>query len=264
MNYQEVKAGLKEYNQDEVSVFVDYLEKLCTQTDRNGQLKNKWTAYLKPDQVVGLYKKVAIDGLYIDGDTITLNFKGSVMVNYNYQAYKNKLLNIYPNTKFDLQNVYEGDDFSFRKESGKVYYSHELNNPFDNNRTLIGAYCIIKNERGEFIETINNDDITKMRNVAKTQVIWDKWFGEMVLKSVIKRACKRHFKDVVINIEELDNENYDIDAPDVDAEIRERIQNSKTLDDLNAVYGEFLNVVENEQGFLTLLAEKKAEIKGGK
>ena len=33
----------------------------------------------------------------------------------------------------------------------------------------------------------------------------------MVLKSVIKRSCKRHFKDLVTNIEETDKDNYNLD-----------------------------------------------------
>jgi len=37
--------------------------------------------------------------------------------------------------------------------------------------------------------------------VATTKNIWNEWESEMVLKSVIKRACKRHFRDIVVNVE---------------------------------------------------------------
>jgi hypothetical protein len=33
----------------------------------------------------------------------------------------------------------------------RVIYNHTINNPFDNNKKIVGAYCIIKNRCGEFI-----------------------------------------------------------------------------------------------------------------
>lgn len=196
-------------NSPEVQTFAAYVEKLQTEKNRDGTPKNKWAAYLKVADLVRLYKQVQSRGLTIDGDTVTLQFKGELTVSYNYQAYKNLVLTAYPETKFDLQNVYEGDTFSFRKESGKVIYEHVIGNPFDTNRKWIGCYCVIKNSRGEFLETMNEKEIEEVKAVAKTKNIWNDWFGEMALKSVIKRACKRHFKDVVVD--DLDNENYELD-----------------------------------------------------
>lgn len=193
----------------EVQTFAAYVEKLQTDKNADGTHKNKWAAYLKVDDLVRLYRKVLSRGLVIDGDTVTLQFKGELTVNYNYHAYKNLVLTAYPETKFDLQSVYEGDTFSFRKESGKVIYEHAIGNPFDSKRKWIGCYCVIKNSRGEFLETMNEKEIDEVKAVAKTKNIWNAWFSEMALKSVIKRACKRHFKDIVID--DLDNENYDLE-----------------------------------------------------
>ena len=93
MNYKKIQTSLIKYKKEEVSVFLAYLKQLENDKDKQGQVKNKWYRYFTEDQAVDLYKKVALDDLFIDGDTITLTYKGRVMVNYNYQAYKNKLLN---------------------------------------------------------------------------------------------------------------------------------------------------------------------------
>lgn len=260
MNYQELKALLSEYDPNKVNVYLSYLKELETSKGRDKQPKNKWFPFFKPSQAAALYKKVAIDNLYIDGDTITLVNKGRVMINYNYHAYKNKLLNIYPETMFDVQNVYNNDSFSFKKDSGKVKYTHDFGNPFDPKRKIIGCYCVIKNNRGEFIETLDMEDIKKMRNVAMTQTIWNAWESEMILKSVIKRACKRHFKDIVVNIEVLDNENYDLEKADLDFNIQDVIEKCETLEDLSNVYQRYKGKVKNEPEFLTILGEKKKEI----
>jgi len=255
MNYDELNLLLKEYPKENVSVYVGYLSDIEANKD-----KNKWFNYFKPSQAASLFKKVALDGLLIDGDSITLSYKGKVMADYNYQAYKNKLLNIYPETLFDLQIVSKGDAFEFRKENGKVIYKHVLGNPFSNDKQTIGAYCIIKNNRGQFIEVLNMKEIGKMKNVAKTKNVWNTWEDEMVLKSVIKRACKRHFKDIVTNIEALDNENYDLDKVDLDFEVQEKIENSKTATELTNVYNLYKSQIKDEPAFLASLTEKRKEL----
>lgn len=261
MEYSKIKEGLKGYPSTEVQVFITYLQKLETEKSwsgaNKGQPKNRWFGYFTEDQAINLFKKVALDGLFIDGDTITLQYKAGVMVSYNYQAYKNKLLNIYPETKFDIQNVYKGDEFTFEKKSGKVIYNHKLNNPFATDREIIGCYCIIKNSRGEFLETLNNTEIQKMRAVAKTHNVWDNWYEEMTLKSVIKRACKRHFKDITTNIEMLDNENYDLEKIDVEISLQKEIEDAGTLEELEAIYKDNINSVKDETQFLRMLTNQK-------
>lgn len=261
MNYEALKKELSNFPQGEVGIYIQYLKKLETEKDKDQQIKNKWFRFATQDQFVELYKKVALDGLFIDGETITLQFKGNLMVSYNYQAYKNKLLKIYPETKFDIQNVYKGDEFSFKKESGQVKYSHVISNPFADNKEIIGCYCIIKNNRGDFLETLNLQEIEKMKKVAKTTKIWDEWFSEMTLKSVIKRACKRHFKDITTNIEILDNENYDLDLVNLEVEVREKIDEATSEEDLTKIYNEYLSKVTDEPAFLTQLTAKKVELK---
>lgn len=260
MDYQKIQKTLLEFNTSEVDRYINYLKLIEKEKNSNNQLKNTWFPLFKAEQAIDIYTKVAIDKLSIDGETITLQWRGNITVNYNYQAYKNRVLNIYPETKFDIQLVCEGDDFSFRKESGNVIYSHKIKDPFNKNPEIIGAYCVIKNSRGEFLETLNMTEVGKMRSAAKTKNIWDAWESEMILKSVIKRACKRHFKDITTNIDNIDNENYDPERVGFDELIQQKIEEAKTFADLSKIYKEERGNTSDEVKFMQLLGEKKEEL----
>lgn len=138
-------------------------------------------------------------------DTKKLDFR-----TIDYHTYKNRLIQNYPETIIDIQLVYNNDTFDFRKDSGKVIYTHQINDPFNPKKEIVGGYCVIKNKLGEFIEIMNKTEIEKCKRVAKMKNIWDTWESEMYLKTIIKRACKRFFYDVVKDIEEEDNKNYDL------------------------------------------------------
>ena len=265
MNYKTIKEALGDFNQTEVDIFISYLQQLGAEKNKDGFIKNKWFQYFKPEMAIELYKQVAKDkGLFIDGSTITLQFKGKVIISYNFQAYKNKLLTIYPEALFDIQNIYEGDVFRFKKKDGKIMYEHTFGDITKKGRQLVGCYCIIKTKRGEFIETLNDEDIQKMKNVAKTMNVWNTWEGEMWLKSVMKRACKRHFNDLVTNIEALDNENYDLTAPNVSQDIKLVIESAQNFEELQQIYDEYIMEFEDETEFLSLLTDRKIELKSHK
>lgn len=215
MDFQKIKTELKDYDEVRITGFCVYLKELLTAKDKQGVLKNKWMQYVKENELIYFFKKVAATGLWLDGDMVTLQYKGKLMVSFDYQAYKNLVLMRYRDTIFDMQIVRKPDIFSFKKESGKVIYSHEMVSPFEETE-IIGAYCIIKNRKGEFIETMSREEIEKCRKVAKTDYIWKTWYSRMCLKSVIKRSCSAHFKDVVVNVEKMDNENYDLEKPNND------------------------------------------------
>lgn len=208
MNPDAIKQGLKKYPENQVNNYIAYLQRLATEKQK-GNLKNPWMNQRTDDFLIRIFKVVADDGLVFDGDDITLQSTG---VSYNYQAYKNKMLLAYPESVIDVSLVYQDDTFQFQKQSGKVQYTHTIGNPFNRDETaIIGAYCVIKNHRGEFLTLLSKKDIDKHRKVAKTDYIWKSWFAEMALKTIMKKACKQHFKDVFSNIEAMDNENYDLE-----------------------------------------------------
>ncbi len=185
------------------------------------------------DQLYTMIFKFWNMGLAVDGVNVVITGKGMAMVTFN--GYKNKVLATYPETEFDIQLVREGDTFNVSKESGSVVYSHQINDPFDQeNKPIIGAYVVFKNKRGEFIETLSRTDFDKMKDASKQSWLWGQWESEFFLKSVIKRACKRHFFDVVEEIDKIDNDQYGAGAmvpPPSDDEL-EKIQASvKAIED---------------------------------
>lgn len=200
------------YDKKQVAVYASYLDKLANEKDKDNQIKNPWFRYFKPEEKIAIYEKVSQTGVWIDGETVTLIYRKGVSVNYDYSAYKNRVLASYPETQFDPQIVYEGDEFSFEKKNGRVIYTHKMKNPFKNDKKMIGAYCVIKNNRGEFVTQLTPADVAKMRSAAKSDFIWKAWEDQMWLKSVIKRACKLHFKDITGAMDKIDNEeNYDLE-----------------------------------------------------
>jgi hypothetical protein len=205
----------------------------------------------KDDFLVRIFKAVADDGLVFDGDDITLQSNG---VSYNYQAFNNKMLLAYPETVLDVSLVYESDTFQFSKQSGKVQYTHNIGSPFErDDSAIIGAYCVIKNHRGEFLTLLSKKDIDKHRKVAKTDYIWKSWFAEMAMKTIMKKACKQHFKDVFKTIETMDNENYDLDKlnddiPEAQDKYIDEIDNILEIEKLKAWWKQNGETVKKECG----------------
>ncbi len=209
MNKKIIAEGLKEYPQDQVEKYISYLYSLETATKKGGSQKNPWMKHRKDADLISFFKNVAADGLVFDGVDITLQSTG---VSYSYQSYKTKMLIAYPESIIDVNLVYRGDTFSFSKNSGNVNYTHTIEHPFiHKDEEIQGAYCVVKNKRGQFLTTMSRQEIDKHRRVAKTDYIWKAWFPEMCMKTVIKKACKQHFKDTYQNIETIDNENYDLE-----------------------------------------------------
>jgi len=148
-------------------------------------------------------------GLGLTIDSINVVITGRGMALPTFHGYKNKVKQIYPDATFDVQLVREGDKFSVAKESGSVVYSHDISDPFaDETPKIKGAYCVIKFGGNEYLETLNKRDYTEMRGASKNQSTWDKWESEFWLKSVIKRACKRHFNDITVELDKVDNEMF--------------------------------------------------------
>jgi hypothetical protein len=255
-----MKALLSKYDENKVDIFIAYINNLKTETDKEGKLKNYWARNTKDEDYINAFKKVYETGLYIDGDSVTLTFRGKLLITYDYHAYKNKILLSYPESIFDFQVVYEGDDFAFRKESGKVYYTHKMNNPFQVKKDITGAYGVLKNKKGEFIELINTDDIQKMKNTSKMKNIWDAWFDRMVLKSVIKRICSVHFKDITKDIDSIDNELNDPDRATIDELILTDIDNAETEEQLGKIYKNSIGSIKDKEQFIKLLAKRKEEV----
>jgi len=233
MNKDAIVSELQDFPNEEVEKFSSYIIRLTLDKKRDGSLKNPWIQKRTEKQMSELYKRVKAEGLVFDGEHITLQSTG---ISYDYVAYKNKMYLVYPESIIDVQLVHEGDEINFEKENGKVSYSHKIKDPFKK-EALLGGYCVIKNKRGEFLTTLNSDDIDKHRKVAKTDYIWKQWFNEMALKTVIKKAVKQHFADIYTSIDEMDNENYNLDNPlEIDLKFKQEIDEITTVEGLKEYY----------------------------
>lgn len=211
---QQLKKQLSSFSKDEtaIDIYCDYVFKLINNVDyKTKKKKNPWAGFLAVDAWVVYFKKVAISGLFVDGENVTINNNG---ISLNYQAYKNLVLLRYPETIFDIQLVKDGDEFNFQKNNGKINYNHLIKNPFTDKK-VIGGYAVIKNKAGEFLEILSLKDLEDIRKTAKTDYIWSQWLSEMYLKTIIKRACKRHFRDITEKIDLEDNNNYSLESSDI-------------------------------------------------
>jgi hypothetical protein len=272
MDYAKLKSLLQEKAKEAhqvwnagAEVYISYLQKLEREKKKDGNswvAANPWIAKLSEERAASLFASVAAKGLYIDGECVLLQTRGiEVVPEYTYNAYKNLVIAKYPDTVFDWGVVYEGDEYTFSKNNGKVTYTHKILNPFATNRNIVGAYGIIRNSSGEFIELINQTDIAKFRNIAKTKNVWDTWYDRMVLKSVIKRICTTAFKDVVKEIENEDNENYDLDRANINEDIQKELDECKVIADITNVYNKYISKVSDVNAFTALCSKRKQEIK---
>lgn len=250
----------KEMATSEVEKFLTYVAS-AKRSEVALAAKGKATPVTSNDNttLVNLALKYNQLGVTIDGVNAVISGKNMAMVTYH--GYKNVILRVYPETKIDMQLVRDGDTFNLSKESGEVVYSHQINDPFAN-KPIIGAYCIIKNKRGEFAELLNAEDFKSMKNASKQSYLWDSWASEFWLKSVLKRACKRHFNDITSDIDKNDNENFGIDEPaDIytDDEIQLRIDKSNSAKELFSLFAKL--TPEQKRYALPLIEARKVAIK---
>jgi len=260
MNIEIIRKGLKDYKKFDVDRYCNYCQYLLSAKNKDHTPKYTWFTS-KPEQyLIDCFREVAENGLVFDGEHITLQNTG---ISFDYQAYKNKMLLAYPDSIIDDDLVYEKDTFEFKKYSGKVTYSHDIADPFSRNEEqIIGGYCVIKNKRGEFLTMLSKADIDKHRKVAKTDYIWKQWFVEMARKTVLKKACKKHFDDIYQNIMKIDNENSDIENPlDIELSVKESIEEIQTMEALEKFYKENKEKhTANAKGFNFLINKKKKEL----
>ena len=265
-NEKELVSAIKSsmnggFVKEEAENYASYCYGLKTET-KNGKLKNGWFQNKTIQELSQAFRKVKNEGLVFDGKHITWQPTG---VTYDYVAYKNKMLLAYPDSKIDLSLVYKGDETSFKKVSGEVRYTHNVANPFgQKEQDIIGGYCVIRNERGEFLTTLSSDELEKHRAVAKTDFIWKQWYKEMCLKTIMKKACKFHFDDIFEGIEEMDNENYELQTEEkaeidkLSEEIREALKDYQGEDkqDIRMMCIEKYNSGELDRKFTDNILER--------
>lgn len=263
-DFKTLSKSLSDFDEIKVNDLCNYIKSLKEdKNSKDNSFKCKWFSFLDSEKVANLFKKAVDDGLWIDGKHVVIeNRGGKIGLSYDYIAYKNKLLNIYPEAKIDFDVVYKDDDFSFQKKDGKVFYSHKLNNPFSNpDNDIVGSYCVIKIATGDFLVTLDRTEINKIRKKAKTDTVWNEWFKDMCIKSAIKKLVSKHFNDVYSGIIEEDNKDSNVDNPiDIEDEIKGEIGKIETLDGLKKYYEDNKSKVTNSKSFIQMLSMRKEEL----
>lgn len=224
-------------------IFDQYVADLKSKRNKDGTLANPWASSKSPAFWEDCYKKIEQSGLTFDGKHITVNQNG---VSYDYVAYKNKMLLVYPESQIDCELVYNGDTFAFEKVNGVVDYKHIFQNPFAHkDEDIIGGYCVIKNKRGQFLTLLSKPEIEKAKRVAKTDSIWKQWYAEMCKKTVIKKAVKFHFDDIYAEMEEEDNKNYDLEQAALPEGLMNAINEADDIQKIREIYKREYKGLEN-------------------
>lgn len=218
---QQITEILSNEDSVKVDIFSSYMQKILLEIDKKtGAAKYPFMKTKTAKNLSDLFLRVKKIGLDFDGVHVTLQNTG---VTFDYVAYKNKMLLAYPESKIDASVVKDGDTFTLENINGEVIYRHIIADPFKTAdvNNITGAFCIIKNKRGEFATLLSAEDLAKHRKVAKGDFIWSAWYKEMVLKTVLKKGCKYHFDDIFEEMNEIDNESIDLEkvnTPIVDQE----------------------------------------------
>ena len=86
--------------------------------------------------------------------------------------------------------VKENDSFIYK---GPTTAPEHQFNPFKKDRgDSVGVYSITRTGAGDtLVDFMDHDEIMKIRQCAKTMVVWDKWPDEMAKKAMVKRAAKQ-------------------------------------------------------------------------
>lgn len=155
----------------------------------------------------GACMKAAQDGLMPDGREAVLNIYNTKqkidgrdvwMPVVQYLPMTRGLLKVVRNSgeiaHIDAAAVYEKDEFIFeRGDEGRLIHRPYLG--ADDPGPVIAAYCVARLSNGEVHrEVMSRRDIEKVRGASKSGdkegSPWAKWYDQMAIKSVIKRAAK--------------------------------------------------------------------------
>lgn len=132
-----------------------------------------------------------------------------------FRGYLARLQEMLPGFSAQVECVYKGESVSVKRDGFIETISHERLDPFGqrNDADIIGVYAQISYDAGtarvSHVVTMNRVEIDKIRDIAKDQTFWNKWFAEKAKVACLRRACKLHFAAVTHDLDAADNDNYD-------------------------------------------------------
>jgi len=150
-------------------------------------------------------RQCATDGLIPDGKEAHLqiyNTKGKgedgrdcwvKKVQYNPMVWgiTKRVLNSGEYINFWAETICEGEVYEVRYENG-CRQPYHIYDPLNRNGKIVGAYAVALNKSGMVeLETMNEDDLQRVKSAAKTKKVWDAWEGEKSKVAVLRRISKR-------------------------------------------------------------------------
>lgn len=158
-------------------------------------------------------------GLDIGGgrDLVSIIVYGNTAeLDVTYKGFVNALSRHFDNPFVQFGNIFEGDEFLPVITDTTASFIHTPKNPFTQPwDKLIGTYCYFSYTLRESSKEvsrlcwIDKPGIMMIRSKAKSQNVWNDFWGEMVIKAVIRRASKIPFASIDFDEGEIDPSTVD-------------------------------------------------------
>jgi len=173
----------------------------------------------EPTSIVLAIRDAAKLRLEIDGrqHAHLVKYGNKVQLQIGYRGYLARLQSSLEGFAAHVECVYKGDTVEIVQDGLQGKVIHKRGDPFGTltDKDIIGVYCqlsyIVAGERITIITTMNRGEIDKIRSKAKTSDIWNAWYSEKAKVACLRRACKAHFSSVTNDMDEIDNQAYELD-----------------------------------------------------
>lgn len=137
-----------------------------------------------------------------------------------YMGYLHKLDQGLDGFDHEVFLIWPGDHFRKGSKNGLAWYEYEAaegKEARSDYGKIEAVHCYISyyihGEKRAHIESLDREEVNKIRSKAKSQKVWGEWMGEQVKKACIRRACKTRFKSLVGELMARDNEEFELEAP---------------------------------------------------
>jgi phage RecT family recombinase len=215
-----------------------YILSVLSEISKSASDPKKDLTKCTPESIVNAVKQANDLSLEIDSrqHCHLIKYGNTANLQVGYRGYIYSIKRAYPDANIDCKLVYEGDNFTLKKEGDTTTYSLDIDNPFAKRDKVVGGFCYISYTSGgrmiSFCETMSIEEINKIKGCAKQGFIWDKWFEEKAKVAIIKRACKVHFSGIneIANITEFDNEEFDFEQVNQVAEVQKSIDSEQAFE----------------------------------
>lgn len=235
--------------------------------------KNADLVFADRQSLIAAVRSCANHGLVPDGNEATIQVyrtkgpDGGYVQKCQYQPMVrgiiNRVLNSGKILTFWAELVYDGEPFRIDISHGDRRPIHEVPNYFERETDaskIVGAFSVAKFANGSIdCEAMDRKEITKIRNSAKTQKVWENWFEEKAKVAVLRRHSKRlplsaDDMDMIMNRagdeHDLDADPRDITPPEPKKNLAQQLA-APNEEEEPAIEGEVVKEPEETEGHWT-------------